>query len=990
MGHCSLLTLYRCDDTTDSTLQTFYVGGIDAFSHLQNASKYGSFVGVIRNLFIGSVLVDLASPVREENTVHGVLFTSQPKCGGSEMTCSGPHHSGCLDYDFESHCICSGGFNSHTCTTEENYAPIQLSSSSKVKVAVDYALFVDILQRSGLVNPTDTLPVTTTNSGRRRRRSLTNTSNYQLVEFQFRLLRESTGTLLYSKTGSSIHNLEITRDSSQQSIRYTVSDANSQSQGVHVHIAKRFEFVLGDPYTVSINMNTTHVHVSFNGTHETVVWNTVAPFIEYPSTEISIGGAENSKTASNFTGCIAQLSVNGIQFPLNGLVEQNDSSIQIVGDSSSPSVSTTCDLCQLERPLCSDMFQCVSDRSGGYTCQCPEGQLLSDDEDECIEAPSAQPPALLNPPGGKELTLYYIIGGAVGAVVLLAVIVTIVGCVCCRRRKQKSEKTYHVGGDQHLPQLGGGTTHQRSRGNSYTDIPRRPSMCTSEPRFSMVSRHNHDASSSTTCNDEDTESHIQHMIRSKSSTSGETGFHTASERDDQRSLPRMEDSGNEKDTDYSPFETESDDSQSYVEMQSPVPMNMHHSHTKARPNLNIQCFSSPSGSVRPVSNIGAPLTPKEKKFITPLRPDSRSELGEETDLDTDFSSTVLPRQTLPFSRGGYRGGSLKLPGRPDTAMSGHHQWYKSSTTSDTERERKRAEGGHAYYPPNPYQSFRRTRATSASSAQQAEADDLVSPLQKCSSLSPPILQGPSRPKRHPHNITPPISPLTNIGHRHHQHTTSPHIHQKERELSNASNTSEYSSAAILSKMHHPFFNRQCSESPRVPPHLTTRHYMPSYMRSYSEESTHKAEKKFVDLGSVRTNCDPIQYWEGQTRMMANVDHQVDAFPVLSESFTQYEDSTVGSRQSGPQHQSFASQGGGEGTAEALDVGGLHDCDTESVATGTTLKGSQNELRILFPSADCSDEYRCTPRMMNTVLSQSDSNLLQHSGSVPPSQGMFEV
>ena len=120
MGHCSLLTLYRCDDTTDSTSQTFYVGGIDAFSHLQNASKYGSFVGVIRNLFIGSVLVDLASPVREENTVHGVLFTSQPKCGGSEMTCSGPHHSGCLDYDFESHCICSGGFNSHTCTTEES------------------------------------------------------------------------------------------------------------------------------------------------------------------------------------------------------------------------------------------------------------------------------------------------------------------------------------------------------------------------------------------------------------------------------------------------------------------------------------------------------------------------------------------------------------------------------------------------------------------------------------------------------------------------------------------------------------------------------------------------------------------------------------------------------------------------------------------------------------------------------------------------------
>ena len=782
---------------------------------------------------------------------------------------------------------------------------------------------------------------------------------------------------------------QIAKESSGHRIRYKVSDVKSQSEVRYVHFGVDFNYVPGDLYTVSINMNTSHVHISFNGTHITRDWSTVAPFIEYPYTEISIGGGENSEAESNFTGCIAQLSVNGIQFPLNGLVEHNDPSIQIVGDSSSQSVSTTCDLCQLERSPCSEEFQCVSSRISGYACQCPEGQIISKDEDKCENRPSAP----LTPPGGEKLTLYYIIGGAVGAIVLIAVMVTIVGCVCCRRRKKKNEKTYHVGGDQQLPQFGSGS-HQRSRVNSYTDVPRRPSMCASETGFGMVSRHNHDCSSTTTCNDEDTESHIQHMIRSKSSTSGETGFHTASERDDQRSLPKMEDSGNEKDTYYSPFETESDDSQSsYVEMQSPVPMNIHQSHTKGRPDLRLQPFSSPSGSAAPVSHIGAPLTPKEKKFITPIRPDSCSELGEETDLDTDFSSTVLARQTRPFSRGGYRGGSLKLPGRPDSGMSGHHQWYKSSTNSDIERERKRAEGGHAYYPPNPYQSFRRTRATSVSSAQQAEAADLVSPLQKCSSLTPPMVQGYSRPKRDPHAITP---PLTSFSHRHHhQHTASPNIHQKGRELSNTSNASEYSSAAVLQrsqpfKMHHPFFNRQSSESPRVPPHLTTSHYVPSYMRSYSEESTQKAEKKFVDLASVRTNCDPIQYWEGQTRMMANVDHQVDAFPVLSESFTPYEDSSVGSRPSGPQHQSFASQGGGEGTAEALDIGGLHDCDTDSVATGTTLKGSQIEPRILFPSADCSEEYRCTPRMMNGVLSQSDSNLLQHSGSVPPSQGMFEV
>lgn len=94
-----------------------------------------------------------------------------------------------------------------------DYGAIQLSSSSKVKVAVDYALFVDLLQRSGLVDPVNPIPRTRTARSTgfhpRPRRSLLNTVNYQLVEFKFRLLSESTGTLLYSTTGSSIHNLEV-------------------------------------------------------------------------------------------------------------------------------------------------------------------------------------------------------------------------------------------------------------------------------------------------------------------------------------------------------------------------------------------------------------------------------------------------------------------------------------------------------------------------------------------------------------------------------------------------------------------------------------------------------------------------------------------------------------------------------------------------------------------------------------------------------------
>ena len=83
-----------------------------------------------------------------------------------------------------------------------DYAPIQLPSSSIVTLVVDdYSLFYDLVQRSGLVNagPAES----------RRRRSLPDTVEYQLVEFNFILQRNSSGTLLYSKTNSAIHRLEV-------------------------------------------------------------------------------------------------------------------------------------------------------------------------------------------------------------------------------------------------------------------------------------------------------------------------------------------------------------------------------------------------------------------------------------------------------------------------------------------------------------------------------------------------------------------------------------------------------------------------------------------------------------------------------------------------------------------------------------------------------------------------------------------------------------
>ena len=68
-------------------------------------------------------------------------------------------------------------------------------------VVDDYSLFYDLVQKSELVN------IGTVES--RKRRSLSDSVDYQLVEFHFILQRNSVGTLLYSKTKSAIHKLEV-------------------------------------------------------------------------------------------------------------------------------------------------------------------------------------------------------------------------------------------------------------------------------------------------------------------------------------------------------------------------------------------------------------------------------------------------------------------------------------------------------------------------------------------------------------------------------------------------------------------------------------------------------------------------------------------------------------------------------------------------------------------------------------------------------------
>ena len=811
---------------------------------------------------------------------------------------------------------------------------------------------------------------------------------------------------------------QVVKQSSDYVWLYRVFQADMTTNPIYLTDTTRFE--IRKLSTISINITTADIAVSINGATKSAPWmGSTEPFVQYPRTTVSFGGTDDPRITlmSDFTGCISRFSVNGIEFPLNGLVASNDPSVKVSGNQSS-AVSIRCDLCQSEPSPCPASSQCMSD-ANNITCVCPEGQVLNDAQDACATVPTTSKPTnsmTVGEIGTTEQTetvpLYAYIGGGVGVVVIIIVLlVGIVLLVKFRKRQSRTKKQTYCVGEQQLPHLGNGQC-QHSRPNSYATMTPHHNRTDSEPSYVTSPRHLCDSSmSSTTYNehsDEDVESsNSKNIVRSKSSISEETGFHTASERDT-RSFPRMEDSGNEKETDYSPFDSESDDTSCVETLTSARPNSESRSKARAMglPALSIaSTLSSP-----PASNYGAPLTPKEKKFIKPLRPDSRSQLDEETDLDTDFSSTILSKPCITRV---YRA-SLKLKKNDgsDSALSGQ-QWYKSSTASDNEREKKRAQGNRAYYPMHS-EPFRLPQMKNVSPKQHNGISYNLNLQRKNSSPISHQQNQLHRPTQFA--LTNSLSPTSRITNGFpHSHRTLPSSgsnssyvkeKQREKESSEAEDLTPVLSRSQPLKMHYPYniYRQTSSESPRVPPHLAPRSYVPYYIRSYSEESTkHNEGKNFVDLGSVRTNCDPIEYWEGQRRMKATVD-QVDSYQVLSESFTHFEDSTGDTasmndcqRRSCEEHKSFSSQGGGEATVEAIDLSllQLRNCDGDSEVSGTTLKGTdvgEDRSILHFPSADCSEEYRHTPSIPTLVASSGESDLtpVHDSLSIPPSEGAFEV
>lgn len=786
-----------------------------------------------------------------------------------------------------------------------------------------------------------------------------------------------------------------------QVITYNVFDVGYSMNVIHiplnVHLTARALYTA----TITSTNSEATLTLQTNGTLEVPPisrewrFTPVLPlFAQQPQTLVSIGGASdpnpNAPLYENFTGCISRVAINRIELPLSGLLNAPGEG----GLSTEGSVEASCDLCT-PNP-CGASMQCVSDQFGSYDCLCPVGLVLTDTRDGC--GPATNPPtsdSMVTTLGQRptenenEFPFYYIIASAAGGLIVAGCVIFVFIMVarCGYNRYEKRKRTYHINneevGNGHVPV---------AKPNFYTTVIH-PNSETSNHEHSigsMSTYHEHDIP------DDMVDTEIDNpppFSRRRSTTSAESGIKTDTERDDKSigGYPHMEDSGNEKDTDYSPPESESDDvTSSCMETAlSPSGVNLAGS------------TSSVSGVPIQVPPPRVPLTPKERKALTPLRPDSStilsmSEFDDETDMETDVSYKPVPR---PHRALGNRSSDSDSISRASASEPGTPKWYKSSTASDTEREKLRAQGTRPYYPthseppryfphkpppppshPPNYKSqptfVQRKNSTPSYSSQRPHLQSVDSPL--------------SRSLKHAYRSVP-HSPLS-AQPQNPQLTHTPELLSKSQP-----NRFQFTSTTIP----HCQLN-----SPQAYPYLFTSTSAPYHPRSFSGGDAPQdppSQQQFQDLKSV-SRINPISYWEMQDRMKSTVD-QVDPYHILSEPYVQFEDvstdpsvteSQLTLEESDRQeHQAFSSQGGGEGTADLLDLSlmRLQNGDIDSMVTDGPEIGPPITH---FPSADCSEEYTNTNSLVTLVASSRDSSPKQLSSGlsngsvVPSSQEPFDV
>lgn len=441
----------------------------------------------------------------------------------------------------------------------------------------------------------------------------------------------------------------------------------------------------------------------------------VTPFAEQPETDIGIGGASDALFNTSdpdlnyFMGCISYVAIDSLELPLNGLLTaamegQGGSGFQV---EDMDSVDSYCNLCDIK--ICPESSVCVADGiGGGVVCDCEGSLVLAGDGRSCLPVLTTEG---LNTGSTQPAVVSYVAGGACAAVVLLLGVCVILVIVGVRRRQERNKKaTYNINSP-----LSTQSSLRSKHSNSYTPtIPkRRPSLTSAT--HAHCSEAQDRSSSISTYQEHDPEpeefsSPAHHASKRMRHLSVESGIKmdTDHEASIGMGIPEMDDSGHEVNSTDSARSEVSEDivSSCFNEQLSRsgrqtislriVANSDQYPHSPLTPHTPLTPLTQ-----RTLLSPHTPLTPKEQKIMIPIRPAStnlsQSEFGDEvTDIDTESFHTRV-------SSSSGVGGSMQNQGRgsdSENSKSGSStpQWYKSSTTSDTERENERIQVTRAYYP----------------------------------------------------------------------------------------------------------------------------------------------------------------------------------------------------------------------------------------------------------------------------------------------------
>ncbi len=474
-----------------------------------------------------------------------------------------------------------------------------------------------------------------------------------------------------------------------------------------------FPFDSETEYTLRASTSPSAATLTLADTMREQPWPTTPSlFAEQPETAVSIGGASGPLINASdpdfrfFMGCVSYVSIDGIELPLNGLLSAGSGSggFQLDGEEEG-GVESMCNLCDLA--VCPKMSECRSNGYGSVECDCNDDLTLTDNGQSCV------PPTMSTviPTSGlnqdpQQTMVYYIAGGAGGGVVILLIVILMIVIVSMKHRRQRKNATYNINGF-------GSSTPQRQKPNPYTN------------HTGEFKRRNSNGSANAVCSENHSETHLER--RSSISTyqehdvgpdidspthrptprmrqrSVESGIKV--DMDDQegtvggdvagkggRGIPHMEDSGHEVNSTDSARSVESEDIASSCNEPLPPPPR-----TTVSLRLMGPLSSPDEHSYTSRGSPHTPLTPKEKKVMIPIRPDStnlsQSEFGDEVTDTESFNTRVS-------SSSGVGGSSMQNQGRGSDTGCSTPQWYKSSTTSDTERENLRIQATRPYYPPS--------------------------------------------------------------------------------------------------------------------------------------------------------------------------------------------------------------------------------------------------------------------------------------------------